>query len=104
VRGEMPEHTSHKYTVLVDDNFHFMDRRERYKLGEFDDCQGAVTACKEVVDRYLLEALKPGITAEQLWRSYASFGEDPFIIGPDEQCRFSAWDYARQRCSELGEG
>jgi hypothetical protein len=27
------------YTVYVDDNFHYMDESERYKLGDFDDCR-----------------------------------------------------------------
>ncbi len=31
---------------------------------------------------------------------YTSFGEDPFIIGPGDY-RFSAWDYAKERCSIL---
>ena len=34
------------YTVFVDDNFHYMDESERYKLGEFVDCASAVAACK----------------------------------------------------------
>jgi hypothetical protein len=27
------------YTVLVDDNFNYMDESERYTLGEFADCE-----------------------------------------------------------------
>src|SRR5437879_6107440 len=37
------------YTVFVDDNFHYMDESERYKLGEFADCASAVAACKQIV-------------------------------------------------------
>ena len=41
------------YTVFVDDNFHYMDESERYKLGEFADCASAVAACKQIVDEFL---------------------------------------------------
>jgi hypothetical protein len=46
--------------------------------------------------------MKPGMSAEALFRAYTMFGEDPVIdaLGPDGK-RFSAWDYARQRCGEL---
>ncbi|MEA2575677.1 MAG: hypothetical protein QOH93_2975 [Chloroflexia bacterium] len=89
------------YTVVVNDNFHYMDEAERYEHAVFDSCGEAVTACKKIVDDYLLANYKPGMSAEELYESYTSFGEDPFIVGKDEQCRFSAWSYARQRCEEL---
>ena len=41
------------YTVFVDDNFHYMDESERYKLGEFADCASAMAACKQIVDEFL---------------------------------------------------
>lgn len=37
---------SKKYEVYVDDNFHFMDESERYKLGAFETCEEAIAACK----------------------------------------------------------
>jgi len=40
------------YTVFVDDNFHYMDESERYKLGDFPDCASAVAACKKIVDEF----------------------------------------------------
>ena len=43
------------YTVFVDDNFHYMDESERYKLGEFPDCASAVAACKQIVDEFFEE-------------------------------------------------
>jgi hypothetical protein len=42
------------------------------------------------------------MSAEELWDSYKSFGEDPFIQSVDvAPVRFSAWDYARGRCADL---
>jgi hypothetical protein len=86
---------------MVDDNFHYMDESERYFHGEFATCAEALAACRVIVDEYLLSAYKPDMTAIQLWSSYSNFGEDPFILTSDEQCRFSAWTYARERCDAL---
>jgi hypothetical protein len=92
------------YTVLVDDNFHYMDADERYTLGEFQSLDAAIIACKEIVDDYLRSAQEPGMTAEELYLSYVLFGEDPYITGTDPATRFSAWDYAKLRSEELCEG
>ena len=92
------------YKVLVDDNFHYMDESERYALGEYPTLEEAIEVCKKIVDEYLMSALKPGMTAQELSFSYTSFGEDPFIIAipaTGSGILFSAWDYARQRSREL---
>ena len=98
---EPPAKQTHSYQVIVNDNFHYMDESERYRLAVFDSCPEAIAICKRLVDEYLLSAYKPGMTAAQLWTSYSTFGEDPYIFTTGEQCPFSAWDYARQRCEEL---
>jgi len=90
-----------KYTVYVDENSHYMDESERYTHGEFPTAEAAISAAKKIVDDYLLSAHKRGMTADELWRSYVDWGEDPFIIPEDAQSKFSAWDYAKQRCREL---
>ena len=86
------------YTVYVDDNFHYMDESERYKLGDFPDCASAIAACKQIVDEFLLAAACP---AEELLTQYKTFGEDPWISSDDPECKFSARTYADQRCQEL---
>jgi len=48
------------YKVFVDDNFHYMDKDERYFLGEFDTAEAAVAACQKVVNEWLEEHYKPG--------------------------------------------
>jgi hypothetical protein len=40
------------YTVKVDDNFHYMDERERVTHGEFEMLGAAFEACKRIVDKY----------------------------------------------------
>ncbi len=81
----------------MDDNFHYMDEEERYKLGEFDTPEAAIQACKRVVDDFLLANFKPGRTAEELNELYRTFGEDPWC----PQVTFSAWGYAEQYCHVL---
>lgn len=92
------------YQVLIDDNFHYQDESERVKHGVFATLEEAVAACQSIVDAYLDDAFKAGMTADALFESYTAFGEDPFIVldGPGAApVKFSAWDYARQRCAEI---
>ena len=91
-----------KYIVKVDDNFHYMDESERYSAGEFDSYAKAVATCRKIVDECLESALKPGMSAEELYDSYVTFGEDPFILGGSDK-GYSSWDYAKERCQELTE-
>jgi hypothetical protein len=89
------------FSVLCDDNFHYRDETERYKVGDFDTLAAAISACQRVVNGYLDEALEVDMSAAALYESYIGFGPDPFIVGADDAVPFSAWDYARQRCQEL---
>ena len=90
------------FTVMVADNFHYGDADETYALGNFDNLDTAVSAAMRIVDEYLESAFKPGMTAAELYDSYKSFGEDPYIVpaDPDED-RFSAWEYAKQRAAAI---
>jgi hypothetical protein len=92
-----------RYRLLVDDNSHHMDESERYEAGSFATREAAQRAAQEIVDQYLESVYTPGMTADELYGSYTSWGEDPFIVSPrdDDERHFSAWDYARQRCEEL---
>jgi hypothetical protein len=91
-----------RYTVYVDDNFHYMDESERYKLGEFEDCQSATAACKQIVDQFL-DSCDAKSGADEMFGQYTGFGEDPWISSDDPNCKFSAWDYAKERCRELAQ-
>jgi hypothetical protein len=100
-RGGKKKAQSKKYEVFVDDNFHFMDESERYKLGEFKTCEEAVAACMKIVDGFLEKGFKKGMSFKELYEGYLGFGEDPFIISDDKTCFFSAWNYAKKRSTEL---
>lgn len=90
-----------KYIVYIDDNFHFMDENERYKGGEFDDCESAKKHCMEIVDAFLIKGYQRGMDWNELLSSYKGFGEDPWVSSSDADCQFSAWDYAEKRCQEI---
>lgn len=88
------------FTVVVADNFHYMDESEHYTHGQFELLEEAIAAARAIVDRCLDEAYKPGITADELYATYTMFGDDPFIRGAAAGVPFSAWTYAKQRCVE----
>jgi len=90
-----------KYVVYVDDNFHYMDESERYKLGEFETCEEATAVCRRIVDEFLEQGYEKGMSFKELYKGYIGFGEDPFIVSGDKTCFFSAWDYAKERCRAL---
>ena len=83
------------FEVFVDDNFHYMDEDYRYKAGEFLNYDEALTEAKRIVDEELAYRVKPGMTAEELYDRYITFGEDPFIMPANKKDSFSAWDYAQ---------
>ena len=92
------------FQVLVDDNFHYMDEEARAALGRYDAGCAALTACRRLVDEWLVDQHRPGMSAGELLLRYQQFGPDPFIVseaGHAEAPEFSAWDYARQQASAL---
>jgi hypothetical protein len=90
------------FTVVIADNFHYMDESEYTSHGTFDTLEAAIAAAKSIVDSFLSSALKSGMTAEQLYEQYVHFGDDPFIRGSNQGgVPFSAWNYARGRCYEM---
>lgn len=94
----------HKYTVIVRDNFHYMDEDAEYELGPFATYDAALAVCRKIVDGFLHAQSKDDVIADDLFKSYAMFGEAPSIVCDGEQCDFSAWDYAKQRCKTLSKG
>lgn len=93
-----------QYTVMVDDNFHYMDPDERWEYGTYATPEEAIAICRHLVDRSLIEQYKPGMTAAEVFELYVFFGDDPFIVtawGSDEKVPFSGRDHARERAETL---
>ena len=89
------------FKVFVDDNYHYQDESERYEQGDYESFEAAVAVCKTIVDQYLTTTFKEGMSGAELYKSYVAFGEDPFVVSQPEGAEFSAWVYAKQRCSEI---
>jgi len=85
-----------KYIVMVDDNYHYMNEDERYKHGEYDTPEEAISVCKKIVECSI--EYENGATPGELYSNYCMFGEDPFIIG---DVGFSGRDYAKEYCEKL---
>jgi hypothetical protein len=92
-----------QFTVMIDDNFHYMDDSHRLEFGRYDTAAEAVAACRRIVDQWLLEHYKPRMTAKELFELYVGFGEDPYVVPPVKALAtgFSAWDYAQERAYAL---
>ncbi len=93
-----------RYRVVVADNFHYQDPDEHREHGTYETAAEALAACRAVVDQSLAEEHRAGISADDLYQRYVSFGDDPFIVALDEGAPpppFSAFTYARERCRIL---
>ncbi len=90
----------YRYVIMVDDNFDAQGEERRYQHSEHRDPVTALAVAKGIVDACLDEMRQPEMSGQALYDAYRSFGEDPFIQTDDPAfARFSAGDYARQRCS-----
>ena len=98
-------HAMPHYTVMIDDNFHFMDQEERVDHGRFETVPEALAACRRIVDESLRHLHEPGMTPSQLYARYRGFGYDPFVVAPagEDRVEFSAWSYAEERCREIAD-
>jgi hypothetical protein len=81
-----------------------MDESERYMHGEFEAAAVALSAAQALVDADLNYLYQTGMTADELYRQYTSFGSDPYIVSEDQSCHFSAWSYAKERCQDICKG
>jgi hypothetical protein len=90
-----------KYELYVDDNYYYLDEDERYRAGEFDTLEEAITEAKRIIDEFLLSAYKkhPGLSAEGLFKEYTKYGVDPWIL--PNYSDYNSWEYAEMRSKEL---
>ena len=86
-----------KYTLYIDDNFHYMDEEPRSSRGDYECEDEATRAAKRIVDGSLRDLYRSGMTPQELLACYKAFGEEPWVTGR----QFSAWVYAEQQCWEL---
>lgn len=76
----------------------FSDRESgRYKVGEFDSYNDALTFAARRVDKGLKEMLTRAQSARNLMDQWTMFGEDVFLVPDDAETHFSALDFVRLR-------
>jgi len=91
-----------KYKVNVDDNYHYMDKNERYAEGSYDSLEEAINKCRELTIKSLEHFYEAGITPEKLSAQWAMFGKDPYIVGADGPVPFSARKFiTTELCQEI---
>lgn len=96
-------HDAKPFSILVADNYKYMDEDAEYIAGEFDTWEEAVTHAKKIVDATVIESIKDGATPEEALEAYKAFGEDPWIVVNNRAPigePFSAWSYAKEKCYE----
>ena len=76
---EPEEEMKSGYQVQVDDNYHYMDKDERWCLGNFATCEEALDAARQLVEEFF-ENREVGTTSEKLYNGYVAMGDDPFIV------------------------
>jgi hypothetical protein len=100
----LPDSQTQRFVVKVDDNFHYQDADERYEFGRFAKLDDAIATCKRIVLESLTHCYKPGMSADERYEHYVTFGEDPFVVdlaadSPDVP--FSAWRFARSMAASV---
>ncbi|MFM0192129.1 hypothetical protein PQQ65_03475 [Paraburkholderia strydomiana] len=98
--GRMP------VSMFVDDNGHYSDAEYRSGPRVFETADAALAEARWIVDKCLDELHERGMTARALFERYMHFGEDPWLVPWDggPTVPFSAWDYAKERCSAVCDG
>jgi hypothetical protein len=96
----MTESGSGPYSVLIRDNFNYMDEEDVSAGGTFVLYEEAVLHCQAIVEASLRHLYRPGMSSDKLFEAYTSFGDDP-SISPSPGEFFFAWDYARRQSDEI---
>jgi hypothetical protein len=77
-----------------------------WSVGTYASSDEAVAACKALVDEQLLGGVEDGreVTPADLVRGWEGFGDCPWVVTADPNCRFEAHEYAARRAAELCTG
>lgn len=93
------------YAVLVAEHAAYMDAESPpHPAGAFTTREEAEAEARRIVDRSLDELYRPPMGADELFRLYTLYGDDPYVVPDPEPQRFSAMEYARRRCREISAG
>ena len=91
------------YEVIVANDFLLNGNEYEYKL-TFSDKEKAIAACKKIIDDFLAQHCKKGMSSEQLNNLYSVFSEHPWVFSSAESDIFDEYKYIAGRCKELCTG
>lgn len=88
-----------EFIVKSSDNSKFDTEENDYVYGAYLTYEEAYEKCEEIVEDFLLRNKTDGMTAEELYNHYISFGEEPYISTVDgsECVAFPAIKYAKEQ-------
>lgn len=89
------------FSVVIDDNFHHMDPEDRYTLATYPTYEEALARCKACLDCDAREYGSPGLTFEEAFEAFASFGETASVVPAHPDNPLLPWPYVRERLREL---
>lgn len=87
------------FKVLIFDNFHFTDEDGQYSGGTFETLEEALAKCRRVLEADLAHLYQEGMTAEDLFDAWMSFGDSACVLGAD----FKPSDHVKMVAAELFE-
>jgi len=92
------------YIIFVADNFHdYDDDEDVSEHSRVASAELAITECESIVNKSLKHLAKPGMTADEVFNAYRSFGNSPYIrsIDGSDPVKFSASEYAKKHSGEF---
>ncbi len=95
--------TTPEFIVKASDNSRFDSTENDYLYGAFATYEEAYARCEEIVEDFLLSNKTQGMSAEELFHHYISFGEEPYIVAVDgsECVPFPAIVYAKEQSTQI---
>lgn len=92
-----------EFIVKASDNSRFDSPENDYLYGAFATYEEAYAKCEEIVEGFLMQNKTEGMSTEELFHHYISFGEEPYIVSVDgsECVPFKAIDYAKEQSKAI---
>jgi hypothetical protein len=88
------------YEVWISDNF---GEDGSLLRGTYPSAERALAQAQKLIELSLRDLVKPGMSADDLFQQYKTFGDDAWVIAKGDlpAVDFRGWDYARERCEQL---
>lgn len=87
------------FIVKSSDNSTYDTEESDYVYGAFETYEQAYAKCEEIIEDFLTSNKTEGMSAEELYHHYVSFGEEPYIktIDGSECLPFPSIKYAKDQ-------